>query len=426
MRFSYGPQEYTTIPEPPGSELAYDSPSWSIETILATAESPETPVADKLLFYRYPDVMEMAEYNVTLIGSGFTVPIGIILLEALPVYSVNDAIITPGPHHAWCLQDSRLESPAGQPGGEPIGSVPFDKCDAVLEFNAQEGLPSDQGWSLGGTASAGTWSNLPEYVQYSNGSAETSYWTKTLTMSAGVPTAVHVQASFQCVSNAGGGRALEVLGQGAEASVPYFGVRFSADDERLYAKTLDGTLEQPLGQADPAEWTHIAGAANLNAAAEAIWARSSSVFAGSTYFGTGTVAPATQITAQFGTPSANACSVLWRNVIVSTPGRFVRARYRGVTSIADPVLHLYVRRDEGAVSVPTARFKITYGTLLSAGLSTEVSAVLPTANELVDVSVALSGVGPGPIWWTVERVWGSALDAVPQTVHLLHSALRAS
>lgn len=410
---------YTTTP----SHAVNPDPWWALESPITTGDEPLGTVATTVVFFPYPDPMDSGEYTVNIVSSSFEIFLGLVNLEAAKMFSINDANITPSPD-AWRNGDSRLLSASGQPEGEPTGSIPFDKCDAVVEFDGSQGeLPDAQGWSYNGTASQSVWTPRYGAAQFEDVVAETSYWSKSVAITSS-PEAVYLQSAYQVSTNPYTNPAAEIRAVAAMNTFPYFGAHLLSDTDRTYTKSLDGTVTQPLGAPDAASWTRVAAASS--GTEDAVWYRGGDSY-GTTYFGQGTVSVTSHLTVEFGARAATTGRVLWRNVIASAPGRFVRALFAGYCAVEDPVLRLYMRADNGSSTDKSARFRIKFGTAPDQ-LSTTIdqTAIFLTANQVLEVPIQLTGLGPGTYWWTVERVWDHTDDKLRETVHLLYATVRGS
>ena len=402
-----------------------EGPWWALETPTATAESPGGLQATTISFFPYPDPIDSGAYTATLVGEYFSTYLGLVNLEAPAMLSIYDAQIHPSPG-LWRTRDARVSAPAGQLGGEPFASIPFDKCYGVVEFDGALGTPDQQGWSYAGTASQSAWTAQYGVAQFENlGAAQTSYWTKTAALTV-APTAVYVQVAATADQDLDAGAPIEVTGQAALNTVLYTGARLLGTVGGMTAQTLDGLTDVALGAAtDPAGMMRTTAAADT-LGNEVVWYRD--LMQTGTFFGPGAAAPASQLHGVFGVVNnATRSRAQWQSVIVSTPGRFVRAKWPMYAGVQDPVLRLYLRADNGSGTDRTARFLVKTGespTSMTGSFSQTVS--IPVANSVTELAITLSGLAPGMSWISVERDWSHTDDKLLETVHLLHATLRGT
>lgn len=416
------------------------APVFSLAAPAPSEVAPYPPLGAKLaaaIRIPLPDVEYDDTYTVSLVDSigGTTTPLTTISLEsAVQVHHVNEADLN-GLPRSLVQTNLAARSPVGQPGSGASPGIPFDKCDAVLEYDARlGGLPSAQGWTHAGVGPSADYNMVAGGVLDVANSAGSTYWTKEVTLAS--PTAeVHMYAHYRVqTASSASEEGLSFLGAVAPGgSADYVGAQAVQGESSLNYLTLDGTTPDLVSTRPRASWSSLfmgveVGAMGFSAVEEA---PAELVDAGTTWgsLAGGGVNPS--MLARFGCIFGDVNAQI-RNFVVSSPGRFMRAFFKSFTATSNPVLRLYFASDLDAASA--ARFKVRYGALgLGANpfaygaLSSSTSAFFTTKNSTVEVAVSLPGLTPGaPFWFTVERDWASVDDVTRATLHLLSATVRSS
>ena len=141
----------------------------------------------------------------------------------------------------------------------------------------------------------------------------------------------------------------------------------------------------------------------------------------------------TRIKAVFGDVTGAGVDAYVRNVVVSAPGRFIRAGFVAIAASANPTLRFFFSREAyTSPSSTTARFTVRYGQGTDPYDGNEYdeetfSAPLGTANHLYEIPVALSGLtARSPFWFQIHRAWDDAADGFEGTVHLHYATVRSA
>lgn len=408
--------------------------------ITAPSPPPGAVLADDLLVADAPEVTETGTYLVTLVDQccDCEQPMFSLLLESPPM------IITPidadlgGAPRAWLYGHSGNPS-SSQPASGSRVSVPFDKCQVVVEYDARFGtLPSSQGFTHAGSGSPS------DYVLVEGGAlrgvtVSKSFWTKTVVVSADPGSAfIYMQARDITVpySIAGSGLDFQALFAPAISSA-YLGVRGSLSADTWRATHLDGSTDQalsiaaPFGPAKPDGWTSFAFGKVEASGHELGWDQHIAARFASTMFGSTGSAIALNVIAKFGDSEGGGIDALVRNFVASFGGRFIRPWFTSYTQTTAPILRLYMTSDIGLSSDKRARFRVLYGQgtgdpYATPPLSVEQTINFTVANQTYETPLTLSGLTANlPFWFTVERVWDSGEDINDATVHLLQATVRA-
>ncbi len=391
-----------------------------------------------------PDVDHDGEYVVSIVDScsGTTTFLATLMLESsVQVHTPREAELDGLPSH---LIESSAQAllPIGQPGTGSIIGIPFDKCDAVIEYDARFGTdPLTQGWqNVNSSGGAPTDYALVDGGVLNFVTPNPSYWRKTLTLLA-APTSVHVYSKYRVqTSTTGFGQGFEIKGIGAPgASVDYKGVRYVQDRDVLSEIDLPNLVSNPVADRVAGSWTQLY-AGNDPATDRAFLVLDDgeiSAIDSATVFGTqpgGAVAP--RLRGEFGNTQiiGGVLTGQIRNFILSCNGRFTRAFFRSYAAVAAPVLRMQFVSDLDAVS-PSARFLIRYGSLglgtnpyTYGALSVGVTALFTNPkNLMVEVSATLPTLtARQPFWFSVERDWAHVDDITRATVHLLAATVRST
>lgn len=390
-----------------------------------------------------PDVDHDGEYVVSFIDScsGTTTFLTTLMLESsVQVHTPREAELDGLPSHL--IESSALAKlPIGQPGTGSILGIPFDKCDAVIEYDARFGvLPGADGWShVSSGAGAPADYTLVDGGVINFVTTDPSYWRKTLTLVA-APTSVHLYTKYRVTSSTTGtGEGLETKGIGSPGTLGDFkGVRYHQQRDLLYARDLPNLASTAIAGRLAGSWTQLYSGDDVGTNRAFVVLDDGVVLPidAAVEFSTqpgGGASP--QLRCEWGNTVALAqVSGQLRNIILSCNGRFTRAFFRSYAAVAAPVLRMQFVSDLDAVD-PKARFLIRYGSLAlgTNPYSYGVLSVSTTAffnnpkNLMVEVAVTLPSLTAlAPFWFSVERDWQHADDLTRATVHLLSATVRSS
>jgi hypothetical protein len=405
------------------------APSVFGATPLEVADVPPAGavLAQQLLSGPIPEIDDSGVYRVEVVDSCASNTILIMELEL----EANVQILIPqnadlhGAPSLW-LKDFDVDVASLQPAGSPICTVPFDKCSGVIEYDASHGsLPTAQGWSLEGSGSINDFGIVEGRVLRMSTTVQ-SYFERGLSLSSN-PGRVHGYIEFRR-SDFSGSRGLDFQALYATNAAPYSGARLNARDAGFYKMELDAGASTALGIAGrPAGWESLGGS-QVTAGPGVAWRDDYAEDATATY-GTVGSAGATEIRCRFGDTNGDGLTGYIRHVVVSAPGRFIRAGFAGYAEAAEPTLRFGLSRlvDNGVDN--TARFKITYGQngeVYGAQASTlSFTALLSAANSVVEFPLKMLGLlAQRPFWFTVERDWSHGDDLFASTVHLHYVTVR--
>jgi len=413
----------------------------AISTMVVPSQTAPTPpagaqLATSLLVAALPEVDVTGLYTATLVDrcGGIETPLDTFSLEAPPmIHSPFDADLGGAPR-AW-IDRAAGRVPGAQPGSGSRASIPFDKCAAVIEYDARRGtLPAAQGFTHAGSGSAGNFQLIEGGVLHGvTTSTLPSYFAKQLTLSAD-PGEVHSYAEALVIAGTHTSPSDGLVFDGRYTATPsgaFQGVRYALVVPNQWRTTkLDSSSDNAVaGRADG--WTrfatsHIAG----SPAHDQQWIEEQSAYVAQLYGTTGTNAA---IVCQmiFGDINGSGIDALVRNAIVSLGGRFIRAGWSSFTQVSNPVIRLYLTADANGSASKTARFRISYGTgtgnpYAALTVTAEATVAFTTANIVYEVPFQLSALTPNsPFWFTVERVWDHGDDKLTATAHLLQATVRS-
>lgn len=388
-------------------------------------------VASSVLSAVLPEVLESGDYLVQIVDrcSGNTTDLVQLFLEAsVQVLLPRDADLGGAPV-LWLRGFNVNIASATQPAGASVETIPFDKCTGVLEYNAALGdLPDAQGWSLEGVGSIGDFSIVDGRAMGFT-TTTISYFEKALTLGAN-PGRVHGYIKF-LRSSFGSSLGLDLQALYATNTAAWRGARVASRDAGIYKVELDdgGAVALDI-KGRPAGWEEMGGS-QVTAGPGVAWRDDYTEDATATYGTVGT-AGATEIRARFGRTSGDGPTLTGyiRNVVVSAPGRFIRAGFSAYAETSTPVLRLYLSRLSDADTDRTARFRLIYGQGLNPyaaeSNTADFTATLAAANNLYEFPVSLLGLeAKKPFWFTVERLWSHGDDLFDSTVHLHRITVRA-
>lgn len=335
---------------------------------------------------------------------------------------------------------SRRSTPWGvvsvsQPGTGSLHGIPFDRCTAVLEYDARLGtLPAAQGWTHVGGGSPSDYVLIDGGVVSITTTAD-SYWEKEVTLST-PGAAVHLFSKHRVQSSTTlTGDGLELRGEVTPGAFGnYEGIRYVQKPLQIDTRRLDGVSQTLAAYRTSQAWTQLFAGEAVGAVAFSFLENGpmlpiapSIVWAGDPGGG---LLPS--VRARFGDFGNSTLLAQLRNFVVSTPGRFMRAFFRSYAAVASPVLRLYFMSDlDGSNS---ARIKVRYGSLSSGsdpysygGLSASVTSFFVAKNAMVEATLSLPSLtAMAPFWFSVERDWANVDDATAATIHLVSATVRSS
>lgn len=396
-----------------------------------------------ILTVALPDAPHDGTYEVSLVDvcAGTTLSLTAIDLEStVQIHSPREADFN-GIPRLVVEHGARAAMPAAQPSsGAAVRGIPFDYCRTVIEYDARFGqLPAAAGWTLVGAAPLAVAFDAGGTLLLQTVAAESRY-----ELEVELPTAadrVHmysrywVESSGSSPSTAG----LDLRGDSAPGSASdYFGVRMRARTASLATQTLTGAVASSVLSSQPSMWTDFLASAD-SGSSEGLLVLPNSITAPtvSSAWGTdSTGAPADPtLRASFGDVVGSNLVAHVRNVVVSEPGRFMRAFFNGYASLSTQVLRLYVVADIDGVGGDKARFKVRYGSgalgsdpfALGSASTASVTGTFTTRNTVMELSFSLSGLtAQAPFWFSVERDWAHADDLTESTLHLVSATVRPS
>ena len=371
-------------------------------------------------------------------------------LELL-VLGPEDADLNGAPEY-WRDLGWRPAPGSDQPSSGSIPSVPLDKCDFVLEYDARFGTEPDhasQGWTAVNVSAS-------EYVIESGGALKTEiasnddgHFKKSVTTPAGRPASIHGYAVYmvdETSSGANEGEGLDLLVQASTGSLAKFkGLRAAFGNplsgRRLQLIELDGGGDEDFATTRPlanmtSVWHkvslegHFATGRGLESIDDRVSNKDLAFFGDSDASGPSTAT----FEAKFGVTDSDLGGPTkgrYRNVVASAPGRFIRAWFRAVAVTNAPKLRLVLAADF-STTPGTARILVRYQAMAEnadpfsiPGTVLEQSPNFTSdQNEFVVVEFTLSGLVAGnPFWFTVERNFAHAEDIHRGTVHLLEAVI---
>lgn len=416
------------------------APVFSLAAPAPAVVAPFPPLGARLasaIRIPLPDVEYDDTYTVSLVDSigGTTTVLTTISLEsAVQVHHVNEADLN-GLPRSLVQTNLSAKTPVGQPGSGASSGIPFDKCDAVIEYDARFGtLPDAQGWTHAGAGPSADYNLVAGGSLDVENTAGPTYWTKEITLATPADQ-VHMYAHYRVqTASSADEEGVSFLGAVAPGgSADYEGAQMVQGESKLSYLTLDSATPALVSNRPRASWSSIFTGVDVGAMgfASVEDAPAELVDAGTTWgsLAGGGVNPT--MLARFGCFYGDVHAQI-RNFAVSAPGRFMRAFFKSFTATSNPVLRLYFASDLDAAS--SARFKVRYGALglgnnpyALGALSSSTNAFFTTKNSVVEVAVSLPSLTAGaPFWFTVERDWASVDDATRATLHLLSATVRSS
>lgn len=427
------------------SPMVYTGPPLPLSapapTTTASSPPPGATVA-AVLRAVLPEVDHDGTFVVSLVDvcSGTTTPLTTTILEStMQIHTPEQADLNGLPRQV-VLQNIRTDNPVAQPATSALASIPFDKCDYVIEYDARFGLlPGAAGFSE--TGGGGTFALVDGGV-LSIGTTVTDLFYKEVTLAAAA-NEVHLYAMGRCDASdtSVDSHGFRLLCDGAPGSLgAYSGVQLRHRPSKLAMLTLDGVTAADSGLDFPGSaWINcyvarrFADAKHPGAIGETFFNRFDSAAWGSGV--AGGVSPTFRMS--FGDFDGSSLQSYLRNMVASLNGRFVRAFFRSYAAVVAPTLRLYFTADTDAGPGKTARIRVRYGALglgsnpynLGTASIADVTASFTTKNTTVEVSISLNALTltpKAPFWFSVERDWSHVDDTMPGTAHLIAATVRSS
>jgi len=401
--------------------------------------SPQGPAADIVLEARLPLVIVDGEYLMTFVDrcNEFEAALSTVFLEVdVIVLNQNDADLN-GIPEVW-LKHSPLQGSTSQPYSGAVRGIPFDYCEGVLEYDARFAtLPAAQGWTHqagGGTGLPGDFALVPGGALKATtpGSTNPSYWENDFALSA-PSVSVAAYAVYQGGTAGGGtfGEGLDFQGLNGSNGSPYGGVRWTARAGTASPILTNLATSAEVAWANSEVMTGWQETAAERGSIGDSYVHNDGVLDHGTFHGTVGVAVADEIRARFGDVVGEGIPADYiRNYVVSAPGRFVRALFRAYTTVADPVVRLYIASDLDGTAETLARFLIRYGSADPFAIPTSTvgaTVSFSSRNTIFELPFQLAGLTAGePFWFTVERETGHADDRTEATVWFHQATVRGA
>jgi len=332
-----------------------------------------------------------------------------------------------------------------------FNSIPFDKCDIVLEYDArrpEQPMPADQGWELA-EGREGVWRHdaLHGVLRFEL-EDDRSFWRFTGhsegPFNRGAAYGLFLISQSAVESTEGG---LDFVFQAAPEGGRIRGMR-GCYSSLWHWRSLDSIHQRPILKAAPEPeitqvWHSFGMDAELlgeeideeedtdrNDGGKTIGSLDGLISNENRRFFGYSEDDNPEPVGMFGfLDGAQRMSGMIRNYVASFPGRFIRPAFRTTALSEVTLLRLVFCLSPGG-DEEAAIMQVRYSTL-SLGMRDNVlpdveanlSAVkFDPANpgEVAEITVALEGLRPGePIWFTVERDWRNPEDQQRGTLHLL-------
>jgi hypothetical protein len=338
-------------------------------------------------------------------------------------------------------REDRFPAPAQ---GEPIAGIPFDPVRVLLEYDARFGtLPPDQGWTPNDKEARSAYRLEDHRALRFRIADRPAFFTAQTRLAAASPSQVHAYVNLVVdpVPDAddAGFVGFTHLVEVKQPARPFQGMR--ADWVRTQDRggefhyvTLDG--RQRVGSAQPdmepgRDW-HVVSFQGDERAGNALVSLDGQVEEFPlAAFGEGPLAPKqATLRALFGFPGTTGrMAGELQNFVVSSPGRYLRARMRAEAPTADPVLQLgFVTPERATAGV---RFLVRYGharedeTALPLRLG-EATLTLDDveAGREVRLEIPLTSArAADPLLMTLERDSLHPDDTLPTSIRLVSAVL---
>jgi len=402
-----------------------------------TAESPGTPVAG-ILRALLPDVDYDGTFVVSLVDvcSGTSSPLANILLEsAVQIHYPHEADLN-GLPPIVVEENLRAANPVSQPGTSAISTIPFDKCDVVIEYDARFGqLPLAAGFT--GFGSGGVYTLIDGGVLSITTTVADAFLKEVTLGSAFTEIHLYAQVRTDSSSVVSDEKGFGLLADGAPgASANYHGIKMRSRAGLLNMQTLTGSTLHDVTSPPPSAWVTFYAGLKIGASEGVLAIPILTGPVAPSNWGSGEPGGASPtFRMAFGDFEGSTLQSYLRNIVASIGGRFVRAFFRSYASAAAPVLRLSFSGDADAGPGTTVRFRVRYGSLgpgtnpynLGSATIVEATANFSAKNVIVEVPFQLSGlVANAPFWFSVERAWENINDTMPGTAHLIAATVRSS
>lgn len=335
-------------------------------------------------------------------------------------------------------------------------SIPFDKCDEVLEYDGrrpEQPMPSDQGWEFRSDASDEMWQYDPLHgvLRFQTDGNTPSFWQREgeregafdhaaayglflVNRPADEPREGGLNFLFQAPPDEGRIRGM----RGVYSSLWHWRALDSPDTRPIIRRAAEPELEQVWhrfgmdaelvgARIDQDNFDSNDGGKTIGSL-DGLISNEDRRFFG--YADSSNPVPM----AVFGmTDRGTTLSGMVRNYVASFPGRFLRPAFRSIALAEITSLRLAFCRAASEDDRP-AVFAVRY-TAPSLGMRDNTLPDIDAPRELVifdpgrpgdlvEITVPLERLRPGePIWFTVERDWRSDEDQMRDTVHLLYAIL---
>jgi hypothetical protein len=419
----------TWVPELPPPMIVAQAPS-----ITLPAPPPGASTVDSVLAARLPDVRLSQDFTVYLVDScaGTRTAIATITLETTPmIFTPLDADLGGAPR-AW-LFGQRGRLPAAMVASGVRMTLPFDKAQKVVEYNARELTdPAAQGFAHVGSGSSGDFSLLPGGLLMQTNPGSPSYWRKTVALTSN-PTEAYLYTRIQPqvgVAHAAGAGYRATARYAQAVSTPYVGASVAHSGSAWYATELDGSTDV-LVRSTSRGWVPVTAYAN-DGSQDQVWVDGEIGTSLTPIFSNVGTAAALDAILEFGDVAGSGVEVVIDAAVASFGGRFIRPRFSGVAPSVAPVIRLYGMADSNSSPSKLVRMKVraALGTGVPYSEGTiEAEAVLnaTVAGAVYSMDFALTGLAANePFSFTLERMVEHATDQFDAIFHVLYLTIKSS
>lgn len=439
LRVRFTSSAYGTVDVSPTRHFGPPLPLSAPAPVTTAPTPPAGATTAGILRAVLPDVDHDGDFVVSLVDvcAGVEVQLTIVALEStVQVHTPYEAELNGLPGHLVETNFSILV-PSVQPGSGSIVGIPFDRCTAVIEYDARWGTaPAAQGWThqASGVGAPTDYSIIEGGVLGIN-TTDPSYWEREITLgSPGAAVFAYAKCRVQS-STPGTGEGLELRGELAPGgSGNYEGFRSFLQETVIAGRKLDSTGASTWAGRLAAMWSQLFLGEEIGADGVAYFGETGFLpIDASTVWGTQAGGGANpSLRARFGDVEGSTLIAQLRNFVVSTPGRFMRAFFRSYAPTASPVLRLYFVSDLDTFA--SAKVKVRYGSLslgttpyALGALSASSTVYFTTKNVMVEVTLSLPSLtAAAPFWFSVERDWQNSDDVTAATIHLVSATVRSS
>jgi len=382
------------------------------------------------------------------------------------VFGPNDADLNGAPDHwrqgNWRPRNADTATEQADTGS--LTSIPLDWCDKVLEYDARfGGVPGDGASGTQAAAPGVPWTHAsgavdpaqwfiddvttPRALRFNLPASQSRFFTAETAL-----TATPVRAAGYGVvmvdtfggNDADEGFELRLLANQTGNALQ--GARGVWADKFRYVK-LDSSLSpQNINSTQPVDqvfrvWHEVAFDANVTPSGtddKTINSLDNRLnHDDRTFFGSVSFSGTNKLVANFGKriSTDGGVSGRLRNFVVSAPGRFIRAGFRGFATQATMRLKLVLVADTflPAPANNQVALRVRFASRAAGSnpfaIPTNLVTVGPlslTANQVTIAQIDLSGLSAfEPVWFTVERQFGVA-NETRGTVHLMEAVLMAA